>query len=661
MSRWIVIAMMCLCVFAPAKAQDTDDDIPELDSLSIDNVIPIARFGWGVPYDVEFFPDNDRIAVATGAGITIYDHNLTEQRYIPTNEHAPRVIAVSPDGHLLASGGNDVRLWDVETGALIDIINTGYRVSGLAFNADGTLLAVSKYSEDSAGIFIFDTASGREQSHLISNQTFARIAFHPDGDHLIAQRIYDCCGTVVVIDINTNTIISPYLGEFGGFVITPSGDEVMLYEGYVGWHAHDLTEPEIMTELRSNVDIQMDYVQALSPIDENGLFSVLTVSGEFARLDSSTLSIIETGTIGFSSRISAISPNGQWVVAIDSEDSRLSVHDMRNGASWEQNYQTVSPSRPFALVGNHVFFVTTEEHIGYWNIWTDEFGEHDAGQGTINTLIAGDDGWVYSGGEEGSVLRWDAENVDSEPIVVYEQSGVSIRGLAQGAEDLFVLTCVENSGQLWRIDLNTGESLGFDDFSTSPATTVPSIEISNCFDMSTRMKDGDVAYTDGQTVYVLGDTVNSMARQLPLPTNEIYVSTYGDFLVARRAIFLWEPSARALANQLELVVSHTYEITAFSPLDEGLYVSAGCGFIFWDFWDLSRSCYGADMILMDTRSSYYGDRTQLIGHQDTVRQIIRHETLPVFVSLSEDGTIILWGAPLDPQPVRRGAGARLFG
>src|SRR5690606_4414616 len=154
MRRLFLLFTLCLALLAaPVSAQLTSNFTP-LRPLDIE---PIARIGWK-PYAALFMPDGQSFAVASSIGVTFYDLSLSELMHIDTWDHAPRVIAVSPDGNLLATGGDGVRLWNVESGALIDVLEAEVGVAGLAFSADGMRLAVSKGwgSLGYDGIYVFD-------------------------------------------------------------------------------------------------------------------------------------------------------------------------------------------------------------------------------------------------------------------------------------------------------------------------------------------------------------------------------------------------------------------------------------------------------------------------------------------------------------------------
>ncbi|MDE0327444.1 MAG: hypothetical protein OXN27_26245, partial [Candidatus Poribacteria bacterium] len=88
----------------------------------------IARLGKGRIYSIAYLPDRQRLAVATGIGIWIYDAETGKELDLLTGHTGfVSTVAFSPDGNTIASGGYDetIRLWDVQTRREIRIL-TGH-------------------------------------------------------------------------------------------------------------------------------------------------------------------------------------------------------------------------------------------------------------------------------------------------------------------------------------------------------------------------------------------------------------------------------------------------------------------------------------------------------------------------------------------------------
>jgi WD40 repeat protein len=64
-----------------------------------------------------FEPNRRILATTTGLELRLWDLTLTEAKVIKTLPHA-YPIALSPDGHRLASGsytdGHEIRIWDID-------------------------------------------------------------------------------------------------------------------------------------------------------------------------------------------------------------------------------------------------------------------------------------------------------------------------------------------------------------------------------------------------------------------------------------------------------------------------------------------------------------------------------------------------------------------
>ena len=133
----------------------------------------IVRLGKGLlgesGQSVGFSPDGQRLAVASGIGVWLYE--VTTSRVlalIPTMSQV-NSVSFSSDGTMLASGSSngDIELWNVVTGTNIAAFG-GYAFGGplgvtsVSFSPDGTMLAAGS---DDGTVVLWNVATGNKYCH----------------------------------------------------------------------------------------------------------------------------------------------------------------------------------------------------------------------------------------------------------------------------------------------------------------------------------------------------------------------------------------------------------------------------------------------------------------------------------------------------------------
>ncbi len=172
----------------------------------------IARLGKGSVNEIKYSPNGKLFAVASNAGMWLYDAETTQELVLMGGTSEVFSIAFSPDGKTLASGANgeSATLWDLETRTVkskLSVQEESYPIHSIVFSPDGRVLATG----EGAGVRLWDVDTGELKATLQENkERVESIAFSPDGRTVVSG---NSDKTVRLWDVSTATLTAIFTGH----------------------------------------------------------------------------------------------------------------------------------------------------------------------------------------------------------------------------------------------------------------------------------------------------------------------------------------------------------------------------------------------------------------------------------------------------------------
>ena len=171
-------------------------------------------------------PDGTRLASGGRDGKILIMDTGTGKELASLTEHTDRIstLMFSPDGTRLASSGEDAKLllWDVDTGNTILTLND--ECGQLAFSSDGKILASA-----GAGVKLWNIETGLLMVTLSKHEVMLieALTFSPDGKALLGAgsgfKVWDVATGNLIADL-TEYFHAQRLGRFLTVVFSPDGE-----------------------------------------------------------------------------------------------------------------------------------------------------------------------------------------------------------------------------------------------------------------------------------------------------------------------------------------------------------------------------------------------------------------------------------------------------
>ena len=590
-----------------------------------------ARLGKGRISEIQYSSDGAILVVATGVGIWLYDTTTYQEIGLLTaHTSAVKCLAFSPDGNLLASGGNDgtILLWHRSTGAQKVLTGSTESVSNLEFSPDGKTIA----SGSGDTIRFWDTITGEQKSTLTGlPEHISDLAFSPDGKTIVSVTWgNEICISDTITGKPKKRFTVPATDSVFSTAFSPDGEIVAIGSRDSHIYLSDLNTGKLKRKLTGHSEDVQSVVfspdgktlASSSYIDETvRLWDVHT--GEQKRILTEHTGDIE----GL-----AFSPDGKTLASSGSGDGAIRFWDVRTsdqkhavtGHTSDVDSVTFNPDGQFVASGHEDGSIRFWDGLTGLHLRTFKGSNHYA-----SCLVFSLDGKTLAWASGLDIRLQDAQTGEEKMRLTGHEWGMHSMALspdgnilASGSEDSTI--------RLW--DMHTGEHKrtlnGHTDRVYSVAFSTDRKTLASGSDDNTiRLWDVDTGETQRILTAHAGEvegvdnghsSVEGVKSVAFSPDGKTLASGGGD-----NVINLWDIGT---GKRKMTLVGHTHWVfsLAFSP----------------DGKTLASGSVNSDIRLWDPHTGE--SKKTLTGHGDWVRSIAFSPDGETLVSGSDDGSVLIW-------------------